>query len=389
MKMTFFLSLTAGLVFSSFAGQYSLTNDTSNSIVGVFIRETGSIDFLAAPAAPEMEVENVFYAIDSLGPEDAIFIGFDFEPDLVAENMPMAVAGLRHAFGRHIPVFVTSLTPPGNGLIEQGFAFVTDPGEDFYYQTVRWLEWEELREVGILTRTALVEAWEEMGNDLSENALGWIFEGQDYVILGWLPAFHLVILGMCDSIEDLYPDDLFGNPLDDMPMVIEHSNLGEINLVLTVSGSSACLYWLTCGSERIGLPVAFAVTSIMASTFREYSCSDKFIGLISGLQGAAEYEFLLQEHGVYSSTGKAFQDICEDHAVRTADWGANFLGEGEVITPNSTKDFHVGNGHYDIWLIDNRGWLWLDREVPVFESSESGIREAYRMFTPSIPTGVQ
>jgi len=234
-----------------------------------------------------------------------------------------------------------------------------------------------------------VEAWEEKGNVLSENALGWIFEGQDYVILGWLPAFHLVIRGMSDSIEDHYPDDLFGNPLDDMPIVLDHSNLREIDLVLTVGGSSGCLYWLTCGSEQIGLPVALAVTSTIAAEFREEcSGSDKFIGLITCLQGAAEYEFLLYEHGIYPSIGRAFQSICEEHAVRTSDWGSNLLGEGEVMTLHSTQSFHISDGLYDIRLMNDHGWFWLCREVPVFESTESGILETYRMFAPSIPTDV-
>jgi len=114
LKNIIFIIIAVGFISPSFAGHYALSNDTGNEITGVFIRETGSVDFQAAPAVPEMEVENVFCALDSLGPEDAIFIGFDFEPDYAAENMPMVVAGLRHAFGRDIPVFVTSMTSHGD-----------------------------------------------------------------------------------------------------------------------------------------------------------------------------------------------------------------------------------------------------------------------------------
>jgi len=264
---------------------------------------------IGMPVFPTQEVESIYYYIDSLGPEDAIFIGFDFDPGTAAENMPMAVAELRHAFARDVPVFMTSTNILGQGMVEQGFAYVTDPSQDYFFQTVTWQEWMEFREQGIVTKEELVEAWEAAGNTLPENALGWVFEGRDYVLLGYLPLFHLVILGMGNSIETQYPEDLFGNPLGEMPMLREHKSLREIDLALTNAGSSWCVAWITYGREKVGLPIAFGVTAVMASDYFIYIQSGQIVGQMGGLRGAAEYEVLLAENDIYPTPGKAFQGM--------------------------------------------------------------------------------
>ncbi len=161
---------------------------------------------------------------------------------------------------------------------------------------------------------------------------------------------------MGDSIENQYQEDLFGNPLEEMPMLHEHTNLHEIDLVLTCSGSSACLYWITFGYEKVGL------------------------------QGAAEYELLLAESGAYPSPDRAIHNMMLYYAATgSLDWGDDQLGDGEVIPADSTRVFQVENGHYDIKLIDNHSRSWLYCNVPIFESAESGIYLEYDLFAPTIP----
>lgn len=381
MKTILSIIVLAGCISPSFAGQYALTNDITFDIVDVFICATGWMDSLPVPVSSTQEVESIYFYIDSLGPEDAIFIGFDFTSGTAAQNMLMAVAGLRHAFAKNTPVFMTADTPLGQDMIEQGFAYVTDPAQDYYYQTVSWPEWMEFREQGIVTRTELVEAWEAMDNVLPENALGWVFEGRDYVLLGYRPMYNLVILGMDDSIENQYHEDLFGNPLGEMPMLHEHTNLHEIDLVLTCSGSSACLFWVTYGYEKIGLPVALGVTAVMTPNYFPYIQSGQIIGLMDGMQGAAEYELLLAESGAYPSPDRAIHNMMLNYAATgSLDWGNDQLGDGEVIPRDSTRVFQVENGHYDIKLIDDHSRSWLYCDVPIFEFAESGIYREYDLF---------
>jgi hypothetical protein len=271
-------------------------------IVPFFIR-------MGLPVVPSDEVRSIYNLVDSLGPDNAIFIGWDFDPGTEAENQPMGVAVLRHALDRHVPVFITAVSPLGQGLAEQGAASVFDtriPGNFVY---VPWAEWEPFRAAGYVGRDSLESAWKAAGNSLPEGARGWVFEGVDFALLGYLPYFGLVVLGMGTSIATQYPTDAYGNNLREMPMLRAHKNLREIDLAVTLAGSTACMYWVVYGTSRVGLPVAFGVTAVMATDYYPYIQSGQIVGMMGGLRGAAEYEVLEHEGGHTETTGKAYRGM--------------------------------------------------------------------------------
>lgn len=261
------------------------------------------------PISTTAEVESIFNYINELDKENAIFIGFDYDPGTQAENTPMGVAVMRHAFHNNVPVFMTAYTPLGHGMAIGALDYVTNPTIPGFYQRVSFEEWADFREAGITDKDELVAAWENDGNELLEGAAGWVFEGRDYSVLGYAPVFSLVILGMTASIEDQFPQDANGNPLIEMPMLTEHKSLREVDLAFTTSGSSACRSWIVYGREKIGLPVAFGVTAVMATDYFPYIQSGQIIGQMGGLRGAAEYEVLLYENGITETTGKAFRGM--------------------------------------------------------------------------------
>lgn len=258
------------------------------------------------PVIPTQHVISIFDYIEGLGPENAIFVSFDFDPGTDPENMPMAVAVTRHAFARHIPVFFTANAPLAQGMLESGFAYVTNPHSEDYFHVVTWPEWAPYREMGITERDQLEAAWEADGNVLPANAAGWVFEGRDFAKLGYLPYFSLVILGMTSSIAAQYPEDMSGNPLAEMPMLQEHKSLREVDLATTFAGSAACMWWVTYAREKIGLPVAFGVTAVSATDYTIYIQSGQLVGQMGGLRGAAEYEVLLQQKGYFEQPDRAF-----------------------------------------------------------------------------------
>jgi hypothetical protein len=258
------------------------------------------------PITTTVEVESIFDYVNGLDKNDAMFISFDYAPGTQAENTPMSIAVMRHAFHNNVPVFITSYFPLGHGLAIEGLNYVTNPSVPGFYQRVSFEEWADLREAGVTDKDELVIAWENDGNVLPEGAKGWVFEGRDFALLGYAPLFHLVILGMTASIEAQYPQDANENLLLEMPMLLEHKSLREIDLALTTAGSSACRSWIVYGREKIGLPVAFGVTAVMATDYFPYIQSGQIIGQMGGLRGAAEYEVLLFENGITETTGKAF-----------------------------------------------------------------------------------
>lgn len=258
------------------------------------------------PVVTTTEVEDIFYYMDDLGPDNAIFVSFDFAPGTQAENMPMAVAVMRHAFHNNVPVFMTANWPLHHGMMLAAMEYVFNPSTVGFYQEVPFDDWRELREADVTAKGELVEAWENQGNQLSEGALGWVFEGRDYAAMGYAPVFNLVILGMTVSIETQYPVDAHGNSTGEMPMLQEHKSLREVDMALTSSGSGACVWWVTYAREKIGLPIAFGLTAVMATDYYPYLQAGQVIGQMGGLRGAAEYEVLLAENGITPSTDKAF-----------------------------------------------------------------------------------
>lgn len=261
---------------------------------------------LGLPILPSEEVVSIYDYIEELGSDNAIFVGFDFEPGTAAENQPMAIAVLRHAFSRNIPVFITAVAPMGQGLAALAMDELTDETRADFYSFVSWSEWSAIRDQGLTDRAEIEEAWIAAGNSLPENSRGFIFEGRDMAHLGYLPVFNLVILGMSTSIVSQYPTDVSGNPVEEMPMYQEHKSLREIDLAVTNAGSAACTYWIIYGREKIGLPVAFGVTAVMATDYYIYIQSGQIIGQMGGLRGAAEYEVLLLDNDYTSEPGKAF-----------------------------------------------------------------------------------
>lgn len=261
---------------------------------------------LGLPILPSVEVLGIYDHIEGLGPDNAIFVGFDFDPGTAAENMPMGVAVLRHAFARNIPVFVTAYTPLGQGMAAMAVEALTDETTADFFEYVNWEDWASIRDRGITDRAGIEEAWIAEGNTLPENARGWVFEGRDIAMLGYLPYFHLVILGMSSSIASQFPTDIGGTPIEEMPMYQEHKSLREIDLAVTNAGSSACVAWITYGREKIGLPIAFGVTAVMATDYYIFIQSGQIVGQMGGLRGAAEYEVLLNENGYNKGFGKAF-----------------------------------------------------------------------------------
>lgn len=268
---------------------------------------------MGMPVNPTDEVEGMYYHVDSMDQDDAVMIGFDYQPGTMAENQPMAVAVMRHCFARNVPVFITAFWPLGNGLAEQAIATLTDPDDPGTFQRVRYAEWNEY-DYGPdslparVTHEELVELWER-DHDLRDDAMGWVFEGVDYVLLGYAPLFHIVLLGMGRSISGQYPDDLYGNETENMPIVKRNKSAREIDMGLTISGSSAVLAWLTYARESYGMPIGFGVTAVMATDYLVYLQSGQIVGQMGGLRGAAEYEVMLKRDGYSLEEGKAFRGM--------------------------------------------------------------------------------
>ncbi len=75
-------------------------------------------------------------------------------------------------------------------------------------------------------------------------------------------------------------------------------NYADIALVISISDDDSPVYWINYGNARYQVPVAPAVTAVMATTFFPFLNSHQVVGMIAGLKGAAEYEKLINKKGM-------------------------------------------------------------------------------------------
>ena len=204
---------------------------------------------LNLPITVTPRVKAAFDAVDALPPGSKVLISMDYEPDIMAELMPMSIAILRHCFKKHLQVIAMTLYPAGTGLGER----------------------------------ALLTAAKAEG----------AVRNRDYAWLGYKSGFQVVMIGIGENLRGMYPVDFYGTPLDSIPILRGVNSYKGIALMVNLSGSSATDYWIQFAQGRFHEPLVVGCTAVMATDYYPYLSSRQILGLIGGMKGAAEYERLM------------------------------------------------------------------------------------------------
>ena len=208
---------------------------------------------LNLPVSVTPRVQAAFNAIDALPPGSKVLISMDFEPDIMAELMPMSIAVLRHCFRKHLQVIAMTLYPAGTGLGERA-----------------------------LNTAAKAEG---------------AVRNKDFAWLGYKSGFQVVMIGIGENLRGMYPVDFYGTPLDSIPILKGINGYKGIALMVNLSGSSATDYWIQFAQGRFHEPLVVGCTAVMATDYYPYLSSKQILGLIGGMKGAAEYERLMDVVG--------------------------------------------------------------------------------------------
>jgi hypothetical protein len=208
----------------------------------------------------------LFQAVEEVEPEDQpLLLSVDFDPQSMPELYPMLTGILRHAFARNVRVLMMGLWVTGVGLGEQ----------------------------------ALNEIAPEYGKEY----------GKDYVYLGWKPGFAAVVLGMGKSIPETFPTDHYGNPLESLPMMQGIKNFNQIPFAISLSAGDpgALTLWIPFVQSRFGQKLGTGMTAVSAADAYPYLQSGQLNGLLGGMKGAAEYEYLIGQSGYTEASTPAIQ----------------------------------------------------------------------------------
>lgn len=213
------------------------------------------------------EVEVVFDFIDTLKPNEVIFVAIDYDPNSLAELHPMTYSIVEHAFRKRLKIIFVALAVNGPGMADQAIRNISDSLKiDRTYNGVLY----EGRE---------------------------IVNGIDYVFLGYKPYPALVIVGMGQNFRIPFPNDYYGTLLDEIPMMQGIQNYDQVKCVVDISGTSGVDMWITYGQGRYNFPLALGLTGVMAADYYPYLNSRQVFGILGGLLGAAQYEKLADNPG--------------------------------------------------------------------------------------------
>ncbi|MHA2612240.1 MAG: hypothetical protein V2G33_07665 [bacterium JZ-2024 1] len=199
-------------------------------------------------------VRSFYDAIDSLPEGSSILISFDYGPSAMPELHPMASAIIEHAFRKNLKVITIALWPDGH-------PFSRD-----------------------IIRTAAQKAGKEYGSD--------------YVALGYMPGLSAVVIGIGDDIRKAFPADADKQPTQNFPILAENNNYEKIGLVVCLAAGATPDLWIAFANARFGEKVLLGVTGVMAANYYPFLGTGQIKGLLGGLRGAMEYEFLLSTPGL-------------------------------------------------------------------------------------------
>ena len=207
---------------------------------------------MGLPVVVTKPVQDLYDAVDAIPPNSQpLFISVDYAPSTVPELDPMTYAVLRHAFSKDIRVVVLTLDPAGYGLAER----------------------------------ALEAVAAEYGKE----------RNRDYVYLGFQPGIAAVVLGMGISIQNVFPEDAYGTPLSEIPMMKGINNYDQVPLLVTMASSGVIEAWVIYAHQPYGARIGAGVTAVMATDYYPFLDTGQLVGLLGGMRGAAEYETLIEK----------------------------------------------------------------------------------------------
>jgi len=199
------------------------------------------------------DTQNAYDFLDKLPAGSFMLFSLDYDPATSPELHPQAMAMIRHAFRNDLRVGVVTYAAGATGLIEQLFSVVPAEFNKEY--------------------------------------------GKDYVIFPYQPNVVAVLTQMASDFYGIYDKDKDGNDAKSLPVMRGVNNYKNVSLVVCIAGTQMPTYWVQYAGDKYGVPVMAGVTAISQPGYGPYLQKKQLKGLLGGMKGAAEYEYLIKTPG--------------------------------------------------------------------------------------------
>jgi len=122
--------------------------------------------------------------------------------------------------------------------------------------------------------------------------------GEDYVFLGYIAGGQTAMAGVLGDLHALASTDYQGTSLSSLPLAAEVSGADDFDLVgyMTTAGGTA-EGWVYQAYSQYDRPIIGGMLSMMTTSIKPYYDSGQMLGLMDGIKGAADLEFLTNHPG--------------------------------------------------------------------------------------------
>ncbi|HDO20500.1 MAG TPA: hypothetical protein ENG81_03165 [Candidatus Bathyarchaeota archaeon] len=224
---------------------------------------------LPSPLAITPYTRDAFEAVEKLPPGSLVVLSFDYS-GANPELHPQAIAIFRHVVRRPLYIYIVGMWSDGPVMADQIWKVIDKTGYDPENPTK------------LITKEY----------------------GKHIVNLGYLATTALIV-GVYDTITKMMTIDLYGNPIDSLPLVKKFDGIKYASLVISFAAGSPgpatyLQYWAT---QNPNMKFVVGSPGVSAPGFMPYYEAGKlgeigYVGVIISMRGAAEYETLLGEIGL-------------------------------------------------------------------------------------------
>lgn len=227
----------------------------------IFVGVTLPLIFtIGLPLETSNNVQMVYDLVENMPRGSKALISFDYDPASMPELHPMAKALVKHCFDKDIDLIFTAMWPMGVKMADDIILKLKDEFPDKKY-------------------------------------------GTNYVNLGFKAGGMITIQSMGKNFRSVFPKDMNGNDIDELPIMDGINNFSNIGFVFSLSaGAPGIKEWVQIAHDAYGRPTSGGCTGVSAPSMLPYvNEQQQLTGLLAGLKAAAEYETLIDTPGTATS----------------------------------------------------------------------------------------
>ena len=118
--------------------------------------------------------------------------------------------------------------------------------------------------------------------------------GEDYVFLPYVGGGENTLAAMAENMRGVFSVDMYGTPLDDIPLMQETNQATDFALILVMADASGADQWavrqwtIPHGVPEGGTPISISYPDLIP-----YWEAGSIVGMTNGVRGGGEYELLI------------------------------------------------------------------------------------------------